>query len=71
MTESAEFVRLVGRCRQTCLWFVDPAALPADREGQLMFLGWIERHGDRDDFIAARKLKAWLSQNSSAAFSVS
>lgn len=71
MTESEQFAALVRRCRTTCLWFVAPDVTPRDRAGQIQFLAWIERNGDREDFVAARKLKAWLPLHSSAAFSVS
>ncbi|MCU0254235.1 MAG: hypothetical protein MUE47_06810 [Acidobacteria bacterium] len=71
MTESEQFDALVRRCRATCLWFVAPDVAPRDREAQFQFLAWIERYGDRDEFVMARKLKAWLSHHSSATFSVS
>lgn len=71
MDASREFVELITRCRRTCLWFLDPDKLPAEREAQLYLLDCVERYGGRDDFIAARKLKTWLSQHSSKAFAVS
>ena len=71
MAESDRFVELVTRCRTRCLWFVGVDVLPSDRNAQLQFLAWIERYGDRDDFVEARRLRQWLSRSSSAAFSVS
>jgi hypothetical protein len=71
MDPSQEFEDLIARCRERCLWFVAPDRLPAERELQLYFLDCIERYGNRDDFVQARKLKQWLSQHSSARFVVS
>ena len=58
---------LVRRYRATCLWFMDREYLPADRPQALSALRHIERHGDRQAFVLARRLREWLSRNSSEA----
>jgi hypothetical protein len=68
---SQEFVELIASCRTTCLWFLDPDVLPAERELQLYTLDCVERYGNREDFIRARRLKQWLLQNSNEAFVIS
>jgi hypothetical protein len=68
---SKDFVELIARCRTTCLWFVDRDKIPAAREAQQYVLECVERYGNREDFVVARRLKQWLSQHSSAAFAVS
>jgi len=68
---SRDFVALVARCRSTCLWFLAPDKVPAERDAQLYSLDCIERYGSREDFVAARRLKQWLSQHSNEAFVVS
>ena len=71
MDASREFVELIARCRNTCLWFLDPDKTPAEREAQWFCLDCVERYGGRQDFVTARRLKQWLSQHSSEAFAVS
>ncbi len=71
MDRSAEYIDLIARCRNTCLWFLAPDKLPVGREAQLYSLTCIERYGTREDFIAARRLKLWLSQHSNEQFAVS
>jgi len=58
---------LVRQYRATCLWFADRDYLPADRTQAMSALRHIERHGDRQAFVLARRLRTWLSQNSSEA----
>ena len=70
-TISEEFVDLVRSSRSRCLWFTDPDHLPTDREAQLELLRLIQRYGTREDYVRARRLRQWLSQRSSATFSVS
>jgi hypothetical protein len=71
MDASQEFAELVAHCRTRCLWFLAPDKLPAGREAQLRALECVERYGNREDFIRARRLKQWLSQHSNEAFVVS
>lgn len=70
-TMSAEFTALLAGCRQRCLWFLSSDAAPSTRETQLAILRLIERYGNREDFVNARRLRTWLSRNSSETFSVS
>ena len=69
--ESGEFSELVVRCRSTCLWFLVPDKVPAERAAQIYSLDCVERYGGREDFIIARRLKQWLSQHSNEALAVS
>lgn len=66
---SDEFRDLVNRCRERCLWFVSPKAPLSTREQQIEVLRSIERYGNREDFVQAKRLRLWLSQNSSERFS--
>ena len=68
---SGVFVELIEECRSHCLWFAPPGVMPADRESQLAVLRLVERYGTRDEYVRAKRLTAWLLQNSSEAFSVS
>ena len=61
----AEFRRLVSACRDRCLWFLREDYFPTDPGEMLRVLDQIERHGDREAFVAARKLSRWLSRHSS------
>jgi hypothetical protein len=56
---------LVEEVRNSCLWFVDAAFSPATPDEAIRALRWIERHADRDTYVRARHLRAWLSQHSS------
>ncbi len=56
---------LVRQYRSRCLWFAEKDYFPADRTQALNALRHIERHGDREAFLRARRLRAWLLQNSS------
>jgi hypothetical protein len=71
MFESNEFVELVNQCRVSCLWFTAPDRIPSEREQQLELLRLVERYGNRDQFVRARRLRQWLLQSSSGEFSVS
>jgi hypothetical protein len=71
MDHSLEFVELIHHCRSRCLWFTAPDRMPVEREAQLYALECVERYGNRDDFIRARRLKQWLLQHSNATFVVS
>jgi hypothetical protein len=63
--------QLVDEYRHRCLWFLRPDYYPATDEERLRVLGQIERHGDRDAFQRAAKIRQWLSQISSARSAVS
>lgn len=60
-----EFRRLVADCRDRCLWFLREDYCPTDPAEMRLVLGHIERHGDREAFVAARELSRWLSRDSS------
>ena len=54
---------LVRRYRERCLWFLREDFFPNTPEEALRVLDFIERYGDREAFIEARRLKKWLSRN--------
>jgi hypothetical protein len=60
-----EFRRLVSEYRDRCLWFLREDYVPTEPAEMLRVLDQIERHGDRDAFVAARRLSRWLSRHSS------
>lgn len=53
----AELRALVDEYRARCLWFLRPDLYPEDREQALRVLGHIERHGDREGFVRAGRLR--------------
>ena len=57
--------RLVVEHRTQCLWFLRQDFLPSGREEVLRVLGHIKRNGDRQAFVEASELEAWLSRNPS------
>lgn len=61
----AEVRSLVDEYRTRCLWFLRPDFYPETREEILRVLGQIERHGDRDGFVRAARIRQWLSPPSS------
>lgn len=79
MTEAApqalpmedELRALVDEYRTRCLWFLRPDHYPENREEALRVLRHIERHGDRDGFVRAGRLRRWLSPTSNARSAVS
>jgi hypothetical protein len=60
---------LTARTRDTCLWFMREDFVPRTITEALDCLDKIQRHGDRDTYIEARRLGKWLSQASSGTFS--
>ena len=68
---STQFSELVRQCRAHCLWFLDQDVMPDARDAQLRVLEYVERYGNRDEFIRARRLKQWLSRHSNERFVVS
>lgn len=52
--------------RTRCLWFLRADLYPETREEALRVLRQIERHGDREAFVRAGRIRRWLSQTSSA-----
>ena len=56
-----QLMELVARYRGRCLWFLAPDFVPETPEQALRVLEYIERYGDRQGFVQARRLKQWLS----------
>lgn len=63
-----ELLRLRDRYRDSCLWFLKEDVRPETPEAARRMLGYIERYGDREAFIQARRLKKCLLRNSSATY---
>jgi hypothetical protein len=55
---------LVSKNRSTCLWFTREDYLPENASQAIMCLDKIQRHGTRDAYIRARRLREWLLRNS-------
>lgn len=56
---------LVEECRDRCLWFLRADYRPESDPERMRLLLLIQQHGTRDDWLAAERLKRWLSQRSS------
>jgi hypothetical protein len=69
VTVMEEVRSLVSRARATCLWFMREDYTPQNASQAVACLEKIERRGDRDTYIQARRLKEWLLRNSNAKFS--
>jgi hypothetical protein len=57
---------LVDEYRGRCLWFLRRDYYPATVAEARRVLDAIERHGDRDGFRRAARIRQWLSPPSSA-----
>ena len=57
---------LVDEYRDRCLWFLRRDYYPATTEEARRVLDAIQRHGDRDGFRRAARIRQWLSPASSA-----
>ena len=57
---------LIARYRARCLWFLKEDYHPSTPEETIRVLKYIERYGDREAFITARRMRQWLLRNSSA-----
>jgi hypothetical protein len=57
----------VDEWRVCALWSVRRGWYPATDDQRLQVLDTIQQHCDRDGFVRAARLKAWLSRRSSAA----
>jgi hypothetical protein len=62
----AELRSLVDDYRTRCLWFLRDDLYPETPQEALRVLEQIERHGDREAFVRAGRIRRWLSQTSSA-----
>lgn len=61
-----EFLRLLREQRARCLWFLREEYVPETPEEIERVLGYLQRNGDRETYLAARRVSQWLSQDSSA-----
>ena len=57
---------LVDEYRDRCLWFLRRDYYPATAAEAQRVLDSIQRHGDRDGFRRAARIRQWLSLDSSA-----
>jgi hypothetical protein len=64
-TIMAEVQELVSRSRAACLWFLKEDIFPETPSQALSILESIARHGDRETYVQARRLKEWLLLHSS------
>lgn len=65
-SEVSERVRkLVLEQRATCLWFLREDLFPSGPAETLRVLEHIKRNGNRQAFVEASELAAWLSRDSS------
>jgi hypothetical protein len=64
-TES-ELRAFIESQRSRCLWYMREDYVPSTVEERLQVLDAIQRHGDRDAFVAADRFKRWLSARSSS-----
>jgi hypothetical protein len=62
-----QLVELIEHYRVRCLWFLAEDFVPATPEQAVRVLEYIERYGDREGFVQARRLKQWLSPSISEA----
>ena len=62
-----QLAALIECYRSRCLWFLAEDFVPETPEQAVRVLEYIERYGDREGFVQARRLKQWLSQSISAA----
>lgn len=58
-----QLMELIGRYRSRCLWFLAEDFVPETRQQAVRVLEYIERYGDREGFVQARRLKQCLSPN--------
>jgi hypothetical protein len=58
--------QLVDEYRHRCLWFLRRDYYPSTLSEAERVLDAIQRHGDRDGFRRAERIRQWLSRPSSA-----
>jgi hypothetical protein len=58
--------QLVDEYRHRCLWFLRGDYYPSSLPEAERVLDAIQRHGDRDGFRRAARIRQWLSRPSSA-----
>jgi len=59
-----KIIVLLGKQRDRCLWYVREDFIPTNLVEAKLILDAIEKHGDMEAFIEARKVKEWLLQKS-------
>ena len=62
-----QLAALIGCYRSRCLWFLAEDFVPETPEQTVRVLEYIERYGDCEGFVQARRLKQWLSPSISEA----
>lgn len=62
---SEQLIPLVAKYRDRCLWFLREDFIPKTFEEASLALDCIERYGDQEAFLEVRRIKTWLSRNSS------
>lgn len=62
-----QLAALIERYRSRCLWFLAADFVPETPAQAVRVLEYIERYGDREGFVQARRLKQWLSPSISEA----
>jgi hypothetical protein len=58
-----QLAALIECYRSRCLWFLAGDFVPETPEQAIHVLEYIERYGDREGFVQARRLKQWLSRS--------
>ena len=61
-----QLAELMACYHSRCLWFLAEDFVPETPEEAVRVLEYIERYGDREAFVRARRLKQWLSPSISA-----
>jgi hypothetical protein len=56
---------LINENRAACLWFLREDFLPDDPDGLVRAMTYIERRGNRESYVKARRIREWLLRNSS------
>jgi hypothetical protein len=60
-----QLMTLIEGYRSRCLWFLAKDFVPETPAQAMRVLEYIERYGDREAFVQARRLKQWLSPSTS------
>ena len=63
---SERLAPLVAKYRSRCLWFLREDFMPTTPGEALLVLDCLEKHGDREAFVEARRVREWLSRTFSA-----
>jgi hypothetical protein len=62
----AAFRALTEKQRSRCLWYLRADYSPQTLEEKLRVLDAIDRHGDREAFLEAARIRSWFSARSNA-----